>query len=198
MNNHITEATTVLNQGGIVIFPTDTAFGIGCLANNILAIEKIFSIRQRPHTQAAPVLFDTVSRVREYVTHIPETVERELMEKYWPGALTVILPAKLTKMPSLVRGGGLTIGTRIPAHEIPRLLVQKTGVPLLGPSANFHGKPTPYRLADIDPSLIALVDYIVPGTTTVMRESTVIDCSETPWEIKRQGALEVTLGKELV
>lgn len=116
------------------------------------------------------------------------------MEEYWPGAVTVILPAQLKKMPPLVRGGGLTIGTRIPAHETPRRLVAECGVPLLGPSANLHGNPTPYKLADIDPSLIALVDYVIPGTTTVMRESTVVDCSETPWKVLRQGAIQIALG----
>lgn len=191
MNKHIKEAITVLEQGGIVIFPTDTAFGIGCRMDDEKAVEKLFSIRKRPNRHAVPVLFSSTDMVKQYVTEIPDRVMDDLMLKYWPGALTVILPAQLKKVPKLVRGGGITVGTRIPAHKVPLALINGLKFPLIGTSANFHGEPTPYKLADIDPQLHYLVDYLVPGTTSVGEASTVIDCSDEPWKIVRQGAVQV-------
>lgn len=191
MNKYREEAITILKQGGIVIFPTDTAFGIGCRMDNEQAVEKLFSIRKRPSKQAVPVLFNSIELVEQYVLDIPEKVRSELMDKYWPGALTIILPADMKKVPKLVRGGGMSIGTRIPAHEVPLSLISAIGVPLIGTSANFHGEPTPYRLADIDPKLYRLVNYVVPGTTSIKKESTVIDCTIEPWQIRRQGAIAI-------
>lgn len=193
MHNEITQAIQILKEGGIVIFPTDTAFGIGCRMDKEASVKKLFSIRRRPNTQAVPVLFDTVSRVESYVTEIADTVRKELIDKYWPGALTIILPAKLEKVPEIVRGGGLTIGTRIPAHAVPVSLIQGIDVPLIGTSANLHGDKTPYLLSDIKPELFSLVDYLISGTTSIQQESTVIDCSSESWTIKRQGAVKITL-----
>jgi L-threonylcarbamoyladenylate synthase len=191
MENNIKQAIKVLKQGGIVIYPTDTAFGIGCRMDDEQAVEKLFSIRKRPNIQAVPVLFSSTKMMEEYVTDIPGRVMDDLMLKYWPGALTVILPADLKKVPKLVRGGGISIGCRIPAHEVPLSLIAGLKVPIIGTSANFHGEPTPYTLAEIDPQLHYLVDYLVPGTTSVGKESTVIDCVNEPWKIVRQGAVEV-------
>jgi len=188
MNEVIKKAAEVVKQGGIIIYPTDTAFGIGCRIDKEDAIDKLFSIRERPINKATPVLFSSFEMVKEFVTTIPEDVI-PLLEKYWPGALTVILPADIQKVPSLVRGGGLGIGCRIPNHEIPLQIISSIGVPIIGTSANFAGGPTPYIMADIDPRLMSLVDLVVPGVTNVQKESTVIDCTQNPWKILRNGAV---------
>jgi L-threonylcarbamoyladenylate synthase len=193
MNKHIKEAVNILDQGGIVIFPTDTAFGIGCRMDDEKAVEKLFSIRNRPSRQPVPVLFNSTDMVKNFVTEIPDTVMDNILLKYWPGAVTVILPAKLETVPTLVRGGGLTLGTRIPAHEVPLALINDLKVPLIGTSANFHGEPTPYKLTDIDPKLHYLVDYLIPGTTSVGKVSTVIDCTVEPWKVVRTGAVTLDL-----
>lgn len=192
MNKYIAEGLKVLEQGGIVIFPTDTAFGIGCRIDDEAAVRKLFSVRNRPSKQAVPVLCQSVAMVKSYITSVSARVEEKLMAQYWPGALTIILPADLKKVPSLVRGGGVTVGMRVPAHEVPLSLIAGVGVSIIGTSANFHGEPTPYTFADIDPKLYNLVDYVIPGTTSIGKESTVIDCSEEPWEIKRQGAIHLS------
>jgi L-threonylcarbamoyladenylate synthase len=191
---HIKKAVQILKEGGVVIFPTDTAFGIGCRVDDEEAVKKVFSIRKRPTTQAVPVLCSSVEMVKEYVTDFPEKV-RSLIDRYWPGALTVILPAQLEKTPSLVRGGGITIGTRIPNHASTLEMIRGLNVPIIGPSANFHGDPTPYEMADIDPRLYNLVDYIVPGVCSVKKESTVIDCSEEKFKIIRKGALDIGISE---
>ncbi|MCL5746912.1 MAG: L-threonylcarbamoyladenylate synthase [Patescibacteria group bacterium] len=193
MNNQIEEAIRILNQGGIVIFPTDTAFGIGCRIDDENAVRKLFSIRKRPENQAVPVLFNNIETIKNYLIDIPSEVEDKLIKKYWPGALTIILPCKTDKVPKLVRGGGRNLGIRIPNHKIILEIISKTGTGILGPSANFHGEKTPYRFEDLDPKLIAVVDYVVKGECKGEKASTVIDCSVFPWTIVRQGAIEVNL-----
>lgn len=193
MVQQIKEAIRILKEGGIVIFPTDTAFGIGCRIDNEKAIERLFKIRKRPRTQATPVLVDTLEMAQEYLLPIPKNVINKLTKPYWPGSLTIILYCNKVKVPSLVRAGGATLGVRIPNHPIPLALIEGVGVPLLGPSANFHRKKTPYRFEDLDNELIKLVDYVVSGKCQLKQPSTVIDCSKKPWRIIRQGAIELKL-----
>lgn len=191
--DRIEKAIEILRDGGIVIYPTDTAFGIGCRIDNENAVQKLFKIRKRPETQAAPVLFDTIKMVQDYACSISQEMIDDLIEPYWPGALTIVLKCKTEKVPLLVRGGTDTIGVRIPNHSIARLLIRELGIPILGPSANFHKEKTPYKFEDLDPELIKLADYVVPGECLVCQQSTVIDCSQKPWKIIRQGAVKIEL-----
>lgn len=192
MDSDILKAINVLKEGGIVIFPTDTAFGIGCRIDNEESIRKLFEIRKRPETQATPVLCSSISMIEEYVQQIPSDV-LSLMNKYWPGALTIVLQSRIDKVPELVRGGGSTIGVRIPNHKTTLGLIEGVGVPILGPSANFHGEQTPYDTSDLNPELVKLVDYVVTGDTILKNASTVIDCSIKPWKIIRKGAIDINL-----
>lgn len=187
----IDKAVIILKEGGIIIFPTDTAFGIGCRIDNSEAVEKLFRIRKRPLTKAPPVLFESIEMVKKYTESIPSEVENTLMQQYWPGALTIILPANRDKVPSLVRGGGLTIGTRIPDHDTVLSLIRGVGVPLIGTSANFHGESTPYDFSDLDQELLSLVDGAVEGTCKTKKASTVVDCTVSPWKVLRQGAIQI-------
>jgi L-threonylcarbamoyladenylate synthase len=189
----IIHAIDILKNGGIVIFPTDTAFGIGCRIDDEKAVERLFKIRKRPETQATPVLVDTVKMAQEYVQPISQEVIDKFVEPYWPGALTIVLSCKTEKVPKLVRGGSSTLGIRIPNHHITRELIRGVGVPILGPSANFHGDKTPYTVEDVDKDLVGLVDYIIPGECILREASTVIDCSVTPWKVLRQGAVKIEL-----
>jgi L-threonylcarbamoyladenylate synthase len=193
MNKQVSEAVKVLNQGGIIIFPTDTAFGIGCRIDNEEAIQKLFEIRKRPTTQATPILVNGLEMVREYVAEIARDVIENLINPFWPGALTIVLKAKLDKVPFLVRGGSETVGVRMPNNEIIQDIVNKVGVPILGPSANFNGEATPFEFKDLDLRLISLVDYVVQGECSVRKASTVVDCTKTPWKILRQGAITVKI-----
>src|SRR3989344_4845508 len=118
MKAYIKDAIKVLRDGGIVIFPTDTAFGIGCRIDDEKAIEKLFRIRQRPKDQATPVLVDSLEMAKDYLSPIPKDVIDELIKPYWPGGLTIVLPCRIDKVPKLVRGGGKTIGVRIPDNPV--------------------------------------------------------------------------------
>lgn len=191
MNKHIQEAITVFNQGGVVIFPTDTAFGIGCRVDKEDAVKKLYKIRQRPITQAVSLLVADIGMAKEYVRDVPQDVQEQLMKQYWPGGLTIVLQGRLDKLPALVRGGGKTIGVRMPDHGELLHIITELGVPILGPSANFHGGKTPFHISDLDPELVKKVDYVLGGDSKQNMASTVIDCTVKPWKIIRQGAVTV-------
>lgn len=191
--NKINKAAKVLNNGGIIIFPTDTAFGIGCRIDKPSSIKKLFEIRKRPINQATPVLVGSIEMAREYVNDIPSDVLEKLINVYWPGVLTIILEAKIEKVPKLVRGMSTTIGLRMPNNKNILEVIEKVGVPILGPSANFHGKDTPFNLEDLDSDLLSLVDFVLEGECSIKNASTVIDCTVAPWKILRKGAIDINI-----
>lgn len=193
MNNEIEQAVKILNQGGIIIFPTDTAFGIGCRLDKEDSVKKLFEIRKRPASQATPVLVDGFEMSKNYLQLVPEDVINNLINQYWPGALTIVLPCIEKKIPNLVRGGGNTIGVRMPNHNVPLDIIKALKVPILGPSANFHGEKTPFNFEDLNKELISKVDYVIKGNCTLKKPSTVIDCSKTPWEVLRIGAIDIKI-----
>lgn len=189
--DEIQKAIEIFKNGGIVIFPTDTAFGIGCRIDDEKSIERLFKIRNRSESMAVPVLVSSLEMANDYIEKIPIEVEKQLIKKYWPGALTIVLPCKIDKVPSLVRGGGKTLGVRIPNHPTTLELIKGVGVPILGPSANFHAEKTPYKFEDLNPKLVQLADFVIHGKTSAGNISTVIDCSVKPWKVIRQGAIKI-------
>jgi L-threonylcarbamoyladenylate synthase len=193
MNSQIDEAVKILNQGGIVIFPTDTAFGIGCRIDNQNAVQRLFKIRKRPQSQAVPVLVADLEMAKKYASAFPDNVVQNLVKPYWPGALTIVLKANKEEVSPLIRGDGETIGLRMPNNPTILKIIKEAGVPVLGPSANFHGENTPYEFKDLNPQLISLVDYVVKGECLVKEASTVIDSTLTPWKILRQGQIFVNI-----
>ncbi|HUD20213.1 MAG TPA: L-threonylcarbamoyladenylate synthase [Patescibacteria group bacterium] len=190
MEDYDKGAVEAFNKGGIIIFPTDTAFGIGCRIDSEQAVDRLFEIRKRPLSKATPVLVDSIDKALAYYLQ-PFNIVRRLMHDYWPGALTIVAPCKTDLIYSPIRGGGKTIGLRMPNNQTIIQIIKAVGVPILGPSANFHGDPTPYSLTDLNPELMKLVDYVVPGVCSVGQASTVVDCSVEPYTIIRQGAVTV-------
>lgn len=190
MQNVTKKAVQVLKGGGIVIYPTDTAFGIGCRMDDKKAVDRLFNIRRRPYTQATPVLVSSREQALAYYLD-PSEIVRHLINQYWPGALTIIARCNKNRIYSPIRGGGKTVGLRMPNYETALAIIRGVGVPILGPSANFHGAPTPYRFEDLDPELVKLVDFVVPGERTMGNVSTVVDCSVDPYRIVRQGAVQL-------
>jgi len=186
-------AIEILRSGGIGIFPTDTVYGIGCRLDNQEALAKLFAIRNRPEEKAVLAVVDSMEMAQEYLLPIPEDVRGQLMEKYWPGGLTIVLPCREAKVPSLARGGGKTLGVRQTNHPILLEILKEIKVPLVAPSANFAGEATPKAFEDLDPKLVSLVDIVINGMCGGDMPSTVIDCSVSPWKILRQGGVQVDL-----
>lgn len=191
----IIEAVKCLKSGGIIIFPTDTAFGIGCAIDKNNSVKKLFELRRRPQTQAVPVLVDSLNMAEKFwLSPIPNNV-RHLIKDHWPGSLTIIYNCNQAIVNPLVRGNGKTLGIRMPNHEIILEIIKKAGVPILGPSANFHDQPTPYHLKDLNLDLIDLVDLVVDGKCNSKLASTVIDVSDKQWKIIRQGKTFIDINK---
>lgn len=185
---NIPNAIQILREGGILVYPTDTAFGIGCRIDDRMAVDRLFALRKRPTTKATPVLVRSVSMALAYFSS-PCNIVRRLMDKYWPGALTIVAPCKTSLVYSPIRGNGKTIGLRMPDHMIALQLIEGVGIPIIGTSANFFGQPTPYSTSDLDPKLISLVDGVVAGACMRRAASTVVDCTFGKPRILRQGAV---------
>lgn len=190
INNDVIKAIQVLKDGGIVIFPTDTAFGIGCRIDNHAAVDRLFQLRKRPRTQALPVLVSSEAMALPYLTS-PSNIVRHLMKTYWPGGLTIIAPCDIQRVYSPIRGGTKTVGLRMPNHEVTLSMISRIGVPIVGPSANFHGKKTPFIFNDLDEELIGLADFLLIGDCYGTSSSTVVDCTLDPYTIIRQGAVQL-------
>lgn len=191
MEQEIKEAVKILNNGGIVIFPTDTAYGIGCRMDDKKAIARLFKIRKRPETKAMPVLVDSMNMAQEYLLPIPDDVKKKLINPFWPGPLTIILHCIKVVVPKFVRGGGDELGVRMPDNLTMLKIIKEVGVPILAPSANFSGEKTPYSLNEVNKDLINMVDFVICGECKTKKESTIIDCSQKPWKILRKGAVRV-------
>lgn len=192
MKINLDQAIDIIKNGGIIIYPTDTAFGIGCRIDNFSSVKKLYELRKRPQNKAVPVLFSSINQVKQYALPFDSEVEN-LMLKYWPGALTIVLKCDINNIHPLVRGGGDTLGFRIPNSEQILNLIDQVGVPIVGTSANFAGEETPFKLNDLNPKLIKLVDGVLTGETVSRNTSTVLDCTSKPWKIIRQGAVNISI-----
>lgn len=196
MNEKVEKAVEVLRNGGIVLLPTDTVFGLCCRIDNEKALERLFQIKKRELSQAVPILVSSTDMVKEYVKTFSKDVE-QLMETYWPGGLTIVLPCKKDKVLPLVRGKGDTVGVRIPDMVSPFQVIEKLGVPIVGTSANLHGEPAVSRYKDLDLTLKEHVDYVFEENSLGSLSSTVIDCTVTPWKILRKGAVILSETEDL-
>ena len=183
------DVASMLSEGKVGIFPTDTAFGIGCRMDNVTSIERIYHIRNRPKEKALLVLASSIDMVKEYVDI--DTVTQEKLERFWPGGLTAILKCKKDKVHSVVRADGDTLAIRIPNHKELLAIIQLVGVPIVAPSANYSGMATPTTFSQIDTSLFDKVDFVKDGVCTMEGVSTIVDATVTPWKIVRQGVVNI-------
>lgn len=184
------DATESLKGGEIGIFPTDTAYGIGCRIDNINSVRKIYKLRNRPEEKALLALVSSLDMAREYVT-ITEDVQKRLINKYWPGGLTIILNCNIEKVPGIVRANGETLAVRWPEHSQLCEIIEEVGVPIVAPSANFSGQSTPFSIDEVDRTLLKAVDFIIEGVCTMRGVSTIINATVNPWRIVRQGVVQI-------
>jgi len=155
------------------------------LAFNAEDVAALYRAKDRPPEKAIAVLLADKSMVDQVADHIPD-VARRLMDKFWPGALTLIVPKRLG-VPDVV-SGGLTIGVRVPALEVTRRLLALTG-PLAVTSANRSGQPSPQTAAEVLEQLSGRIHVVLDGGRTGGRPSTVIDCSGNPPALVRPGPI---------
>ena len=155
----IEKAVKVLNSGGVIIYPTDTIWGLGCDATNAEAIAKLCGIKRRDPAKSMLILCADFDEVRHYVGSIPVAVEKYLLSHKRP--TTVIYPQCSNLPPSLVAADG-SIGIRVPKSEFCQRLLKEFGKPVVSTSANFAGEEPPKDYYHLDAWLIEQVDYLVP------------------------------------
>ena len=158
-NDAIREAVRVLNAGGVILYPTDTVWGLGCDATNSEAVRKIYQIKRRADSKSMLSLIDAVGRVDYYFDRVPD-----IAWDLWEVAdkpLTLILPRARNVAPELIAADG-TMGMRITHEEVSQTLCARLRKPLVSTSANISGEPTARCFADISEEVKQAVDYIVP------------------------------------
>jgi len=182
------EAAAILRRGGVVIYPTDTLYGLGALAACDAAVERVFRLKGRPGDKPLPLLLAGPEEMAG-VVESPSPLAWELIRRFWPGALTLVLP-RAPGFRSLALAGGDTVALRVPDHPLARALIKAAGGPITGTSANRAGAPGPLTAQEARQQLGDLVDFVLDaGPCPGGVESTVLDLSGERPLLLREGAL---------
>lgn len=175
----ISEAAEVIKKGGVIAFPTETVYGLAADFSNKQAVEKIFTLKKRPKDKPLTVQIQDITYLEELVSEIP-TFVYQLISKFWPGPLTLVLRAK--------EGG--TVGVRIPNNKIARSLLKMSGTALVAPSANLSGEPAAKTADQVLHYFDGHIEMVIDGGKVELGvPSTVVDLSVSPFKILREGAI---------
>ena len=189
----VEEGISILRQGGLVAFPTDTVYGLGAWSNLQEAVERIYQVKERPLNMPLPLLLAGISQMSEVAYPVPE-IAWLLAQKFLPGALTLVL-RKSKSVPDIITAGDITVAVRVPAHKIPVALAQGLGAPIVGTSANLSGKPSSLTADEVYSQFGDKIDFIIDGGRCLGgKESTIVDVTGEVPVILREGAI---LGEEL-
>ncbi|WP_336249675.1 L-threonylcarbamoyladenylate synthase [Stomatohabitans albus] len=184
----LTAPARALERGGLVAFPTETVYGLGADAFNARAVERVFTAKGRPADNPLIVHLAAPHQV-EWVANSVSPVAQTLIDTFWPGPLTLVLPVR-KDVPSVVTAGLDSVAVRCPSHLVARVLIAQAGVPLVGPSANLSGRPSPTTAAHVMRDFPHGLDWIVDGGPSAIGiESTVIDVRGTHPTVLREGKI---------
>lgn len=189
-NTEIEQIAKEILNGKNVVFPTETVYGIGANALDANACEKIFKVKGRNENKPLIVLVSDFEMLEKMVDNINE-VEKKLIEKFWPGPLTIIFEkSEKCKIPNIVTAGKNNIGIRMTSSNIARKIIEKAGVPIVAPSANLSGNPTGVKIENIIKELSDKVDYIIDcGDIQDSTTSTVVQVKNNIIHIFREGKI---------
>lgn len=180
------QALDTLYQGGLVVFPTDTVYGLGALAHDERGIEQLYVVKGRESAKAIPILLSDINELSRVASRIDSRVHR-LAERFWPGPLTLVLPHNDT-LPEILSPYP-TIGVRVPDHPVALELLRRAG-PLATTSANLSNQPSATTASEVLTQLKGRIPLILDGGQTPGGiSSTVVDCSGAELVILRQGPL---------
>jgi L-threonylcarbamoyladenylate synthase len=196
-SGHICRAAARLREGGLVVFPTETVYGLGANALDEHAVAGSFRAKGRPADNPLIVHICTPEEIEPLVTDFPPTARR-LAEAFWPGPLTIILP-KSERIPAVTSGGLATVAIRMPAHPAARALIRLAGIPVAAPSANRSGSPSPTNARHCLADLSGRVDMILDGgSCAVGVESTVLSLAGEIPLLLRPGAVTIADLRQLL
>ncbi|HUG89445.1 MAG TPA: L-threonylcarbamoyladenylate synthase [Planctomycetaceae bacterium] len=184
----VEHAARLLRDGGLVAFPTETVYGLGANALSATAVARVFEAKERPRFDPLIVHVHEAAQIERLAPGVPDQA-RVLIERFWPGPLTLVLP-KTDLVPDLVTSALPTVALRSPDHAIALELLRRAGVPVAAPSANLFGRLSPTEAAHVAEQLGDRIDYILDGgPCRVGVESTVLDVSREPATLLRPGGL---------
>ena len=195
----IAQAAEVLKKGGLVAFPTETVYGLGADVFNLEAINRLFQAKGRLFTNPLPIQIAEINQLETLVPSIPQKA-RELIQRFWPGPLTLVFP-RSERVSPLVTAGKNTVGIRIPRNEVALALLRAFGGPLAVPSANpsASGSRSNTTGEQVVQDFKGKIDLILDaGSTEIGMESTVLDISTQPPAILRLGAITAEQLKEVL
>lgn len=188
IQQQIERGITILRQGGLVAYPTDTVYGLGASLKLPQSVARIYEVKGRSPNSPLPLLLADVSQIAEVAGKVPPSAWC-FIRNFFPGALTLIL-SKSSSVPAVITGGGNSVAVRIPDHPVPVALIKGLGVPIVGTSANISGRPSPLTAEEVSAQLGGKIDLIIDGGRCPGgKESTIVDVTgETP-VIRREGAI---------
>lgn len=181
-------AATVLRDGGIVVFPTETVYGIGAAATSCIGPQEIIDVKMRPKSKPLPWLVETESALDTYGVDVPDYAHN-LAKKYWPGPLSLVVKAS-DRVGKDFRDARGTVALRCPDHEVVQELIRASGGPIITTSANTSGNPPAASFEELEPRIIHAADLTLDGGETHHGvASTVVDCTGPEPEVLREGAI---------
>ncbi len=184
----IQRAAALIKAGGVIVYPTETLYGIGADAGNAGALRRVYDMKGREGAKPLLVIVDAFERLQPFVQEVTP-VARVLMEGFWPGPLTLVFKASLRVPMELTAGTG-TIGARVPSNDFCQSLVRACGRPITSTSANRAGERTPDNIGDIRRSFPEGIDLFVDaGVLAASAPSTVIDVTTSSPRLLREGAV---------
>ncbi len=184
------KAVALLQQGEVIAFPTDTVYGVGAAGLQPAAVAQLFVVKDRPRSQAIPLLLADPSDLGSVCPAVPSAAE-ELAARYWPGGLTLIVPAA-PHLPAELLAGGNTVAVRVPDHAWLRELIRRFGQPLAATSANLHGESNPTSAAMVETRLGGRLPLILDGDSTPGDiASTIVDVTGSEPKVLRHGIVHV-------
>jgi len=184
----IEEAAQLLRDGKLVVFPTETVYGLGAHALDPIAVQKIFDAKERPANDPLIVHLAHIGQVNQCAVGMPAGA-RKLALSFWAGPLTLILQKK-PEVPDLVTAGLPSVALRVPSHRVARALMEMAGIPIAAPSANRFSRPSPTTAAHVIDDLDGRVDLILDGgPTDIGLESTIVDFTTDPPVLRRPGGI---------
>ncbi len=196
-DEELSEAAQILQEGGLVAFPTETVYGLGANALDEEAARKIYEAKGRPSDNPLIAHVSSPEEVEPLVEYIPEN-GRKLMEAFWPGPLTMIFP-KSAKVPYGTTGGLDTVAIRMPSDPVAGRLIALAGVPVAAPSANTSGRPSPTTADHVWQDMNGRIDMIIDGGPVgIGVESTIVDVSCRIPTVLRPGAVTMEMLREVL
>ncbi len=189
---NITEAASAIRAGGLVVYPTETCYGIGADATNPEAAEKVNQVKERPADKILPIIVANVEMAKEYVTISPKA--QELIDQHWPGALTLVLPVKANaKLAPQIIAPNKTVAMRVSGSPIAQQLVEAVGRPIVSTSANVSNKPSCYTIEAVQRQFenSTFAEYIDGGELELLPSTTIAKVEGDKVEIIRQGATQL-------